>query len=187
MNILNAANFKKFYIIHYDRCFLYTKSYVHNDLVAQDIASEALIKLWELSKDEEIENPLRLLYTILKNKALDYLKHEKIKQDALISISAVAQRELDIRISTLEASNPDKIFANDIQKILHTTISNLPEQTRIIFEMSRFKGLSKQKIAEQFNISIKGVDYHISKALLYLKETLKDYFPILLYFYINFL
>ena len=185
MDNLNSSNFKKFYIAYYDRCFLFAKSYVHNDLVAEDIASESLIKLWELSEVEEIENPLKLLYVISKNKALDYLKHEKIKQEALISISEHTQRELEIRISTLEASNPDKIFSNDIQNIVHTTVSNLPEQTRKIFEMSRFKNMQKKDIANYFSITIKGVDYHISKALSSLRENLKDYFPALLYFLIN--
>ncbi|MDR1884200.1 MAG: RNA polymerase sigma-70 factor [Prevotella sp.] len=177
MDSLNSSNFKKFYIHYYDRCFLFAKSYVHNDLAAEDIAAEALIKLWELSGIEEIENPLKLLYVILKNRALDYLKHEKIKNDALISISTCTKRELEIRISTLEASNPDRIFANDIQNILQTTISNLPEQTRLIFKMSRFKNMSKKEIAAHFNITVKGVDYHISKALLSLRKNLKDYFP----------
>jgi RNA polymerase sigma-70 factor (ECF subfamily) len=164
---------------------LFTKSYVHNDLVAEDITSEALIKLWELSKAGEIENPLKLLYIILKNKSLDYLRHKKIKNEALESISIYVQRELEIRISTLEASNPDKIFAGDIQNIFRSTISNLPEQTRIIFEMSRFGNMSKKEIAEHFDITIKGVDYHISKSLSFLKENLKDYFPTLLYIIIN--
>lgn len=167
---------------YYDRCFLFAKSYVHNDLVAEDIASETLIKLWELSEIEEIESPSRLLFVILRNKALDYLKHEKIKQSALESMSTYADRELEIRISTLEASNPDKIFADDIQNILHTTMAALPEQTRKIFEMSRFKDVSKKDIADQFEISVKGVDYHISKALSSLRENLKDYFPIFLFF-----
>ncbi|SHE72094.1 RNA polymerase sigma-70 factor [Dysgonomonas macrotermitis] len=185
MNSLNTLNFKKFYLAYYNKCFLFAKSYVHNEQVAEDIASEALIKLWELSKTDEIENPSKLLYIILKNKSLDYLKHEKIKNNVLESISVHSNRELEIRISTLEASNPDKIFATDIQNIIYSTISALPEQTRTIFEMLRFKNMSKKEIAESFNITIKGVDYHISKALSLLRENLKDYFPIFLYLFIN--
>lgn len=185
MDNLNSSNFKKFYTFYFNRCFLFAKSYVHNDLVAEDITSEALIRLWELSENEEIEKPSRLLYTVLKNKALDYLKHEKIKQNALLSISTDTMRELEIRISTLEASNPDKIFRNDIQEIIETTISSLPRQTRLIFEMSRFENIPKKEIADYFNITTKGVDYHISRAISLLRESLKDYFPIILYLMVN--
>lgn len=163
---------------------MFAKSYVHNDLVAEDIASEALIKLWELADGEEIENPSRLLYVILKNKALDYLKHEKVKQRTLEAISTGAMRELEIRISTLEASNPDKIFDSDIQEIYRKAILSLPQQTRMIFEMYRFDNIPKNEIADYYNITVKGVDYHIAKATSFLKESLKDYFPLFLLLFI---
>lgn len=185
MDRLTASNFKEFYTCYYDRCFLFAKSYVHDDLVAEDIASESLIKLWKMSEMEAISNPSTLLFVIIKNKALDHLKHERIKQNVLTSISAEAQRELDIRISTLEANNPNNIFSEDIQSILRVTLAKLPPQTRAIFEMSRYKNISRKAIATHFNISAKGVDYHLSIALSRLRENLKDYFVIILSFLIN--
>jgi RNA polymerase sigma-70 factor (ECF subfamily) len=183
MDNLNTSGFKSFFVSYYNRCFLFVKSYVHDDWAAEDIASEALIKLWEMTKLQEIENPKTLLFTIMKHKALDYLKHESIKQDALTSLADYSKRELDIRISTLDACNPETIFATDIQEIIHTTLSNLPEQTRKIFEMNRFQNQSKKEIAEKLEISIKGVDYHISKALKSLRENLQDYFPLVVFLF----
>ena len=52
--------------------FFFAKSYVHDDLAAEDIASESLIRLWEKLKIEAIDYVEPLLLTILKNKALDY-------------------------------------------------------------------------------------------------------------------
>lgn len=179
-------SFNKFYTTHREKCFLFTKSYVHNDFVAEDIISDAFIKLWELWKNEEIENPLKFLFVILKNKSLDYLKHEKIKNQAFSSMSVESQRELEIRISTLEASSLEKIFAEDIKEILRSTLASLPPQTRQIFEMFRFKNMTKQEIADSYNISVKGVDYHISKALARLKNELKDYYPIFILLFNSF-
>lgn len=183
MNNLDKTSFKSVYNTYYKRCFLFAKSYVHDDWAAEEISSGALIKLWEIFESEKIDNPKTILFTILKNKALDHLKHEAIKQKALISLSDYSQRELEIRISTLEASNPEKIFASDIQTIIQSTLLNLPEQTRYVFEMNRFQDLSKKEIAEQLGITVKGVDYHISKALKSLRENLKDYFPIVMFFF----
>ncbi len=176
MKKLNPSGFKNFFTSYYERCFLFAKSYVHNDWVAEDIASESLIKLWEISKTREIDNPKTLLFTMVKNKALDYLKHEVIKQNVFNSIINYSKRELDIRISTLEACDPERIFESDIQKIINKTLSNLPQQTRDVFIMNRFQNKSKKEIAEKMRISIKGVDYHISKALYNLRESLQDYF-----------
>ncbi|MDR2811405.1 MAG: RNA polymerase sigma-70 factor [Tannerellaceae bacterium] len=182
MDNWESFGFKNFYTTYYNRCFLFAKSYVHDDWVAEDIASEALIKLWEIGKSQGIENPKTILFTIIKHKSLDYLKHEMIKYNALTSFSDMGKRELEIRISTLEACNPEKIFATDIQKIIHNTLSGLPAQTREIFAMHRFQHLSKKEIAERYGISIKGVDYHLSKALNRLREELKDYFPLVFVF-----
>jgi len=183
MRDLSSSGFNDFYAAYYKRCFLFAKSYVHDDWVAEDIASGALIKLWEITQTESIDNPRIILFTILKNRALDYLKHEVVKQNALVNLTDIHRRELDIRISTLEASDPQKIFASDIQSIIHTTLSSLPTQTQQIFEMNRFRNMSKTEIAEHFDITVKGVDYHISRALACLRENLKDYFPILLFFF----
>ena len=51
---MTAINFNSIYTTYYRRAFLFTLSYVHNDLVAEDIVSEAIIYLWELSKKQEI-------------------------------------------------------------------------------------------------------------------------------------
>lgn len=180
-----SNNFNEFYQLHYKKCFLFAKSYVHTDWVAEDIASEALIKLWELMRLKEIEYPLALLFSILKNKSLDYLKHEIVKQEALASMSLDGQRELAIRISTLEACDPDRMFSTEVQEIIDATLDSLPEQTRKIFMMSRFENLSRQEIANALGITIKGVEYHIANALKSLQAGLKDYLPFFyfLFFY----
>ena len=47
--------------------------------------------------------------------------------------------------------------------------------------MSRIEYMSHKEIAEALGITVKGVDYHISKAIKKLKISLKDYLPALLF------
>ena len=63
-------------------------------------------------KAEPVEEKyiLPLLLAILKNKALDYLKHEEVKRSAFEVMADWQQQELSIRMSALEACNPDEIF-----------------------------------------------------------------------------
>lgn len=183
MDNLKGAEFKKFYTAYYQRCFLFAKSYVHDDWVAEDISSGALVKLWEMSQEKSVDNPGYILFAMLRNKALDYLRHQHVEESVLSTLSDYGKRELEIRVSTLGATNPDKIFANDIQRIIRNTLAKLPEQTREVFEMNRFRNLSKKEIGDKLGISIKGVDYHIAKALKLLRENLEDYFPIILFLF----
>lgn len=176
-------SFNEIYTSYYKKSFFFAKSYVHDDLAAEDIASESLIKLWEKLKTEKIDYIEPLLLTILKNKALDYLKHEEVKRTAFESMVDWHQQELSIRISTLESCDPNEIFSDEVESIIRETLKLLPEQTRRIFLLSRFENKSNKEIAEQIGVSIKGVEYHISKALKALRITLKDYLPLFYFFF----
>ena len=110
--------FNNIYEQYYAKSFRFANLYVRNDLVAEDIATESLVKLWETMKKEPVEKPLALLLTILKHKSLDYLKKQSSMQEVIEAMAEWQHRELSIRISTLEACNPDDIFSKEIQSIL---------------------------------------------------------------------
>lgn len=178
-----ASSFNEIYTSYYKKSFFFAKSYVHDDLAAEDIASESLIKLWEKLKTEKVDYIEPLLLTILKNKALDYLKHEEVKRTAFESMTDWHQQELSIRISTLESCNPNEIFSDEVKSIIRETLKSLPEQTRRAFLLSRFENKSNKEIAGQMGISVKGVEYHISKTLKAFRITLKDYLPLFYFFF----
>ena len=48
--------FDDIYIEYYQRCFLFAKSYLHDEMQSKDIASEAMITLWSTMKTEEVKN-----------------------------------------------------------------------------------------------------------------------------------
>lgn len=185
MNKTTGSSFNDIYTSFYKKSFFFAKSYVHDDLAAEDIASESLIKLWEKLKVESIEDKftLPLLLTILKNKALDYLKHEEVKRSAFEVMVDWQQQELSFRISALEACNPSEIFSKEVGSIISSTLNTLSDQTRHVFILSRFESKSNKEIAEKMEISVKGVEYHISKALKALRITLKDYLPLFYFFF----
>lgn len=183
---MKGDDFNIIYERNYRRSFLFTKSYVHDDMVAEDIVAESLVKYWRLVSAGENEITEALLLTILKNKALNYLRHKAIHDAAIENLEEIKNRELSIRISTLEACDPKEIFSDEVNRIIHKTLKNLPEQTHRIFEMSRFENKTVKEIADETNLTIKGVEYHITKALKALRINLKDYLPLFYFFFLNF-
>jgi len=176
----SANSFNTVYTAYYRKSFLFVKSYVHDEHVAEDIVSESLIKLWERMKTQTIEHVQSFLFTILKNSALDHLKHEAIERKAFKTLNDHLTREHDIRISVLQACDPDEIFSSEIQQIIQSTLATLPGKSRNIFMMSRYENKTNKEIAETFNISVKGVDYHISLTIKALRISLKDYLPLII-------
>ena len=86
-----------------------------------------------------------------------------------------------MRISSLEACEPEALFSNEVQDLIQKTLDKLPEKSRRIFIMSRYEGKSYQTIAKETNLSVKSVEFHVSKALAALRKELKDYLPALLF------
>lgn len=171
-------NFNIIYERNYQRSFMFAKSYVHDDMIAEDIVSDSLVKYWRLISTQKGEATEALLLSILRNKALDYLRHKAVHDAAIENLEEIKKRELSIRISTLEVCDPEEIFREEIRTILQRTLQSLPEQTRRIFEMSRFENKTVKEIAIETNLTVKGVEYHITKTLKVLRINLKDYLPL---------
>ena len=168
-NLLYKSSFNK--VCNF-ACF-----YVRNKQASEDITMDAFLQLLETMKVESVDNPMALLITIVKS--LDYLKTQVRREDTKDDLIQWKQRELAIRISNLEGCNPSYIFSQEIKSIVMKTLNQLPEQTKKVFIMSRFENKSGKEIAQTLGISVKGVDYHMNKALKELRAALKDYLPIL--------
>lgn len=175
-------NLNTIYSTYYRKSFLFVKSYVQNDQLAEDIVSEAIISLWEKSKETNLEVPEAYLMTCLRNRALNHLRQQQYQTETLTMISKEAQIELNSRISSLEACDPQELLSKELWERLNMILANLPERTRLIFELSRFQDKTYDDIAAELNISVKGVEYHISKALKALRDNLKDYYYLLIFF-----
>lgn len=179
---MGQLNFNSIYTAYYRKAFLFTLSYVHNDQVAEDIVSEAIIHLWELSKEKDIPSIEAILITYIRSKSLNYLKHLQAQENVYQSLINKGQRELEIRISTLEACDPQEILSEEFRAKVKSLLANMPEKTRLAFLRDRLDGKSHKEIAEEMGISVKGVEYHISKAVKILRENLKEYAPFLIFF-----
>lgn len=151
-------------------------------MVAEDIVVESLVKYWKLISADETNLSDALLLTILKNKSLDHLRSEQVHLSAMENLSEVNNRELNMRISTLEACDPQEIFSSEIRQIVQNTLHTLPKQTRQIFILSRFENKTIKEIAEKTGLTVKGVEYHITKSIKAMRISLKDYLP--LYFFL---
>lgn len=54
-------NFNIIYERNYQRSFMFAKSYVHDDMIAEDIVSDSLVKYWRLISTQK-EKQQKLFY-----------------------------------------------------------------------------------------------------------------------------
>lgn len=172
----DIRNFNLLFNEYNERFIRFALSYVKERETAEDFVSEAFIHYWENRKNLLPDtNPPAYILTIIKNKCLNYLHHQQIRQRAAQKLTDHAEWLLNTRISTLEACDPELIFFREIQEIVNETLAKLPQKTRQIFILSRYDGFSYKEIAEKMDLSQKAIEFHISKALGQLRISLKDF------------
>ena len=167
-NISSIQLFSEFFHENQEKFLSFAYSYIRDRQEAEDILMESMITLWEnRDKWEEDSNLHGLLLTIIKNKALNYLAHLQVRLRAEEEINSHSQ--------------PDAIFDSEIQHIVQKALKRMPNQSRQIFILSRYQNTPNKKIAEQLGISVKSVEFHITKALKILRTELKDYLVSILF------
>lgn len=176
--------FNKFYTDYYPRFIRFANTYVRDISIAEDITTEAFMSYWENRQNlAPGSNVKAYVLTIVKNKCLNYLEHKSLQNKTLDNIQTLAHWELNMRITTLSACNPEELFSAEVERIIDQTLASLPERTVEVFKMSRYENKSHKEIAEALNITTKGVEFHITKALSQLRSSLKDYMSVFLAFF----
>lgn len=175
--------FREIFYQLYPGLLKFAESYLYDRQLAENMVQEAFIILWEKRSNLDIQSNIKaFLVTIIKNKSINHI--EKLKNRIKIEndVHQIQVRESNLNISSLRYLNPEELFTDEITEIVEKTIQELPEQTREVFIMSRRQGMTNLEIATRLDISIKGVEYHISKSLKSLRSKLSDYLPFIIYF-----
>lgn len=177
-----SLNFNRFYTHYYSRFLRFARSYMPTDEAAEDVVNDAFMYYWENRDDIAHENLPAYLLSVVKHKCLNQLKRQAMEAKAMSGLQSMEEWELQLRISTLEACNPEKLLSDEIQQLVSHALGALPPQTREVLRRSRFRGQSNREIASELGISVKAVEYHITKGLKALRIALGDYLFCLIFF-----
>ena len=140
---------------------------------SKEVLQELMIWLWE-RREEFLPsgNMQQYLLRAVKNRCLIILR----KSDFEVRNNEFFFEELDAYYDST-----DFCVIHDLQDAIEKAIAELPKTYREAFEMSRFQGKTRQKIAEETGVSVKTIDYRMQQALKILREKLKDYLPFLIF------
>lgn len=164
----NTDAFQDFYNRYSQKVYQFTGYFVKTDVVCEEIVSDVFLSVW-LKRENitGIHNIDAYLYTIAKNKAFNYLETVKRTPEFIPDVS------FDI---AGPISNPEEmVVTEELRQAIQSSIDRLPERCKLVFLLSRDRGLRYQDIAEILSISEKTVNAQIVTALKKLHENLKKY------------
>lgn len=167
--------FDAVYRHYFRRLCAFCSQYVDEQEEIEEIVQETMMWLWENRSSLMADLTLKtLLFTIVKNKALNRISHFEIKRKVHQEIVEKYESEFD---------NPDFYFGNELFRLYEEALEKLPKEYREAYEMNRNHHLTHKEIAEKLNVSPQTVNYRIGQALKLLRIALKDYLPLfILYF-----
>ncbi|MDX9882224.1 MAG: RNA polymerase sigma-70 factor [Prolixibacteraceae bacterium] len=156
---------------YYSGLCTYSLKFIQEKDTVEDIVQDFFVSLWLKSSQLVISGSVRsYLFTSVRNRCLDYLKHSRVKEkygrEALRSGTLPDENNFDLYVET------------ELREAISAGLEKLPPRCREIFEMSRFKGMKNQEIAEKLNISKRTVELQISLSLKTLRFELKDFLPV---------
>lgn len=147
--------------------------YTQNVHIAQEFVQDTFLKLWEIRTKINAETNMgNFLYTIAKNKCLNYLRDQ---QTILRAQKNRDYLEKQLSIEALHEVGDQWIQFRELKVLIEKTIEEMPEDIKQIFIMSRFEEMKYKEIAAKLNISVKTVESKISKALTILRKVIEDY------------
>jgi len=149
------------------------KEYTQNPHIAHELVQDTFMKLWEIRTKINAEtNIVNFLYTIAKNKCLNYLRDQ---QTMLRAQNNREYLETQLSIEALQEVGDQWIHFKELKSLIEEVIEGMPQDIKKVFMMSRYEDMKYKEIAKQLNISVKTVEIRISKALIILRKAINDY------------
>ncbi len=145
--------------------------------VAKDIVQDSFLTLWKNSSRLEGDDWAGYMFTIVKNKCLEYRRTQAIHAAALASYEGAT---VDYYSKAIELTQPTALYSKEILKKFREQLGKMPEDERIVFVRRVLDGKSYKEIAEELGISPARVDYLLRKAKALVRASLSDYFITLL-------
>ena len=155
--------------------------FVEDEETARDIIQECFLRFWEKRELLSAVSVTSLLFAMVRNGCLNYLKHLSIVEKHQIEYLASIDGEERLYYADFTLDAEHKLLYDELQEQINLVIGQLPERSREIFLMSRFKGLKNREIADKLQISTTAVEKHIAKALKSFSKHFKDKYPVDIY------
>lgn len=165
MKKIDQQAFHDLFNKHYEQLVKVAYSVLSDIEHAEDVVQEVFIKFWERQGTFKIE---KSVFAYLKKAtilhAIDHLRKAKMI-DEHVTKAQLSSLQLRIQTPETELLNKENLYE------IYKKIEELPDKSKLIFKLSRFEHLSYSEIAVQLEMSVKSIEYHISKALEILRKS----------------
>lgn len=165
------AYYMKSFDLYYQGLISFVYSLIRDEEVAKDIVNDVFLTLWDRRKVLNPEKSVKsYLFTIAKNHALNYIKHQAV----------VKQYEQYQRCELNPEEQEWDEYESKLERV-KVVFDSLPEKQQEVVRKCCVEGKKYKDVAFELNISVSTVKTHLLRAMKFLRRELKQEF-ILLFF-----
>lgn len=160
--------FHAFFYRYNTKVFHFAFHIIREKTEAEEITQDVFLKLWlARAMLGSVINPDTWLFVMVKNRALDQLDKQATRN----------KLEIDLTNQNVTFSNntEEEIDYRESKKLIADAVEKLPLHQRLVFQLSKDKGLSRDEIAEQLKISPNTVKNHLGSAIKFVRQYLENH------------
>ena len=157
----STLDFDNAFRLYYEPLFHFARQFVADDDECYDIVSSAYETVWARRDSLEPGSVRPLLYTIVRNRCLDFLRHTAHRQQYVEYVTLMTSRFV---------SPEDLAERDDEQRVIRQILDDLGPPTNEILIACYINGKKYREVAKEMNISVATVKKHIGKALQLIRE-----------------
>ncbi|PAW94804.1 RNA polymerase subunit sigma-70 [Mucilaginibacter sp. MD40] len=132
---------------------------------AEEVVQQVFINLWDRRENLSINSLPNYLATAVKYSVFRELYRQKRKAELVNEVYQLhGERDFD----------DERIYARFLEDHLNGLVEQLPEKCRLVFRYSRYEGMNIREIARELNVAEKTVEAHLTKALKFIKYSLRQ-------------
>ncbi|MBV4358789.1 RNA polymerase sigma factor [Pinibacter aurantiacus] len=163
--------FQYFFHKYYGSLCHYVSEMTSDHELAQEIASDGFMKLWERRKQFFSDNTIRsFLFTVTRNAAISYIRTR----------SKTVATDIDgVYIADDHFNSLQSMMRAETYWQLHQAIERLPKVCRKVITMFYIQGMSYEQIAQELNISLANIRNQKARGIKLLREKSLGYWVIL--------
>jgi RNA polymerase sigma-70 factor (family 1) len=159
------AAFTEIYQRYWKKMLAVAWNHSKDSVIAKDLVHEVFLSLWERRAVVEIKSVAAFLATAVKFSVFKHYQREKNRAE-------LARENYEFTDITHDEHKLDALF---LQEYINGIVEEMPEKCRLVFRYSRDLGLKNNEIAEKIEISEKGVEANLTRALKIIRGELKNY------------
>ncbi len=158
----NRLAFNALYLRYWEGLYRFGYGILKDEDQTKDILQDIFFALWRNRESLEIKSCAAYLY-----KAVRYEVTRALRKGQL-----TAAHEEYLAALPSPHSSEAHLHLADLEDQVKETLQRLPQKSREVFYLSRFKELSNKEIAQLLRLSPRTVEWHISSALQYLRQSI---------------